>query len=259
MSVIVDRLPLPARTGSATRRHAAVVLATALMLVGGATPAFCSPLDDAQAALDAGDYEKARSLWLRLAEQGDARASYGMGLLYEGGDGVDIDAAEAARWYRKAADQGYAPAQERLGGFYHFGLAATQDDAEAAAWYRKAADQGLAEAQYDLGILYEQGQGVPQDPAEAARWYRRAADQGYPKAMGGLGLLYLDGTGVPKDAVAGLTLILLERRLGDEIERDVTDELLAQIERQHPLSQQQRDRAAAAARQWHPGSPLPLP
>jgi TPR repeat protein len=220
MDMFVDRKPPAASAGSAKRRHVAVALAFMLLM---GSPAFCSPLDDAQAAIDAGDYETARSLWLPLAQQGDALA------------------------------------QEKVGSLYHFGLGGEQDDEAAAAWYRKAADQGLAEAQYDLGLLYEQGRGVPRDPAEAARWFRRAAEQGNAKALGSLGAQYLVGSGVPEDAVAGLTLILLDRRLGDEIERDIADELLAQIERRQALSQQQRDRAAAAARQWQRGSPLPLP
>ena len=45
------------------------------------------------------------------ADQGDADAQKNLDVLYEQGQGVAQDFAEAAKWLRKAADQGYAAAQ----------------------------------------------------------------------------------------------------------------------------------------------------
>ena len=42
---------------------------------------------------------------------------------------------EAARWYRKAADQGNAAAQFNVGMMYELGQGVMQDYAEAARWY----------------------------------------------------------------------------------------------------------------------------
>jgi TPR repeat protein len=42
--------------------------------------------------------------WRPLAEQGDARAQWSLGLMYHYGDGVTKDLKEAVRWYRKAAE-----------------------------------------------------------------------------------------------------------------------------------------------------------
>jgi TPR repeat protein len=61
---------------------------------------------------------------------------------------------------------------------YQNGQGIPKDDAEAIKWYRKAADQGYAEAQTYLGTMYQDGQGVPKDDVEAVKWYRKAADQG---------------------------------------------------------------------------------
>jgi hypothetical protein len=47
----------------------------------------------------------------------------------------------------KAADQGYAKAQYGLGYMYWYGLGTVQDRAEANRWFRKAAEQGDARAQ----------------------------------------------------------------------------------------------------------------
>ncbi|HEY6971976.1 MAG TPA: rhomboid family intramembrane serine protease, partial [Candidatus Angelobacter sp.] len=42
----------------------------------------------------------------KAAEMGDESAEYGLGLMYERGEGVPRDAQEAIKWYRKAADHG---------------------------------------------------------------------------------------------------------------------------------------------------------
>ncbi len=50
-----------------------------------------------------------------LAEQGMAAAQYNLALMYDNGEGVPENDAEAVKWYRKAADQGNAEAQSNLG------------------------------------------------------------------------------------------------------------------------------------------------
>jgi TPR repeat protein len=71
-------------------------------------------VEDAQAAIDRGEYIKALLLLRPSAEHGLAAAPFQLGLMYEIGQGVPQDHAEAAQWCRKAADQGYAPAQFQL-------------------------------------------------------------------------------------------------------------------------------------------------
>jgi TPR repeat protein len=76
---------------------------------------------------------------------------------------------------KEQAASGDAKAQFALGDLYEDGNGVPQDYAQAAAWYRKAADQGYAVAQLDLGVLYEHGNGVPKDYAEAYFWLDLAA------------------------------------------------------------------------------------
>ena len=61
---------------------------------------------------------------------------------------------------RQAADQGDANAQFNLGVMYDFGEGVPKDDAEAVEWYRLAAEQGYANAQFNLGLMYANGEGV---------------------------------------------------------------------------------------------------
>src|SRR5437660_1796183 len=88
------------------------------------------------------------------------------------------DYATALRLLRPLADQGDAQAQYNLGVMYDDGQGVPQNDAEAMKWYRKAAEQGEDRAQNNLASMYASGQGVPQNYAEAMKWFRRAADQG---------------------------------------------------------------------------------
>ena len=142
------------------------------------------------------------------AMQGHADAQYYLGVMYDRGDGVAEDDAEAVKWYRKAAEQGYALAQFSLGVMYAEGEGVPENAAEAMKWYRKAAEQGHAYAQNNLGYMYAKGEGVPEDDfwgwendTEAVKWYRKAAEQGNAMAQSNLGVMYENGEGVPKDDV----------------------------------------------------------
>ena len=122
---------------------------------------------------------------LPLAEKGDAKAQYRLGLTYSNDIDVPQDFQEAAKWYRLAAEQGEEDAQSWLGYIYKDGLGVPKDFQEAAKWYRLAAEQGHAYAQYNLGVMYKDGEGVSQDYVLAHKWFNLAADQGLkPPAKG---------------------------------------------------------------------------
>jgi TPR repeat protein len=148
-------------------------------------------------AFDRGDYETAYREWRPLADQGDPRSQFSVGLLFLQGQGVPKDTAEAAKWFRMCAEQGDAAHQYLLGSMYATGLygmdeGIPRDDAEAAIWLKKAADQGYekaatwcstvareghTEAQYQQGLA-EYGE----DSYRACQWAKAAADQGHMKA-----------------------------------------------------------------------------
>lgn len=73
------------------------------------------------------------------AEAGDAKAQTRLGTMYEYGDGVPQDFAEAMIWYRRAANQGFAPAQNLLGEMYAKGAGVAESAEEACFWFTLAA------------------------------------------------------------------------------------------------------------------------
>jgi len=69
---------------------------------------------------------------------------------------------------------------------YELGNGVPENDAEAVKWYRKAADQGHAKAQSNLGVMYFNGDGVPENHVRAYVWLSMAKTQGYESAKKGV-------------------------------------------------------------------------
>jgi len=217
---------------------------------GAAGLAESASFDEGLAAYRAGDFKRARRIWLTLAMQGHPVAQNNLGTLAERpGPGQDL--AEAAAWYAKAAETGYALGQHNLAVMYESGRGVPQDFAQARHWFAAAGAQGKADsltnlglmeyrgqggpkdpaagirtltkaaelgsviAQYDLGALYEAGDGIPVDYAAAAAWYRAAAAQDFAPALAGLGALQLRGRGVAKDPAAAAVALKRAAELGD--------------------------------------------
>ncbi len=77
-------------------------------------------------------------------------------------------------------------AQHFLGWHYHKGIGTEQDDTQAVHWWLQAARRGQAESQQGLGWAYANGRGVEVDLQEAYRWYNRAVNSGDESAREGL-------------------------------------------------------------------------
>ena len=178
-------------------------------------PVVAAPLEEGNAAYIRGDFKTAEGLLRPLAEQGNATAQFDLGGMYQNGQGVPQDYAEASRWYRLAAEQGEGRAQVELGAMYENGEGVPRDYAEALKWFRKAADQDFPAAQYNLGQMYRLGSGVPPDNAAAAKWYRLAANKGYAAAQSNLGAMYARGQGVRQDYTGALKWFHLAADHGD--------------------------------------------
>ena len=89
-----------------------------LFLFSGSSVVFGNDLQDGLGAYDRGDYKEAVK-WYRLAaEQGDAKAQYYLGAMYDKGQGVPQDHKEAVKWHRLSAEQGFAKGQYYLGVMY---------------------------------------------------------------------------------------------------------------------------------------------
>lgn len=117
----------------------------ALLLAALALPARADTAAG-NAAFERGDYVRAMAEWTGAAERGDADAEFGLGMLYERGDGELKQSYKAAdRWYEKAAEHDHIGAEYRLALLWSAG----DDDfppnlVEAYKWILLASERGLA-------------------------------------------------------------------------------------------------------------------
>lgn len=93
-------------------------------------------------SLQRGEVEQARDQFRWLAERGNPTAQYGLGTIYEEGQGVLPDYEQALQWYGRAARQGHAPAQVRLARMYYLGKGVPRSDELAYVWSYLAALAG---------------------------------------------------------------------------------------------------------------------
>ncbi len=116
----------------------------------------------------------------KAAEQGDMNAAHCLGdVLYD-----NKNFTEARNWYEKAANAGIADAEFGLGLMYDLGNGVPVDRAAALRWYGKAAEGGNASAVCNMGILYYNGEGVKVDRVLAHQYFLIAIQMGEPRARG---------------------------------------------------------------------------
>ncbi len=155
--------------------------------------------EDGKAAYQAKDYKTALAIIRPLAEQGNSQAQVTLGIMYDYGQGIEKNPAEAMKWYIKAAEQGIPVVQHDVGVKYFQGTGVKQNYLEAARWWEQSANAGLADSQFNLGLLYYRGMGLAQDYAKAAELFLKAADQGHANAQYSLAVMHAFGQGMEKN------------------------------------------------------------
>ncbi len=178
-----------------------------LAAIALASPAWAG-FDAGVEAYKAGDYGAAMREWRPLAERGDGRAQHNLGILFNYGQGVPQNLAEAAKWYLRAAEQGNGNAQVKLGWLLATGRGVAQDSVEAVRWFRESAETGLAEGQYNIAIMYQTGMGIEADRVQALMWLMLAAGGGLAPARERRDLLAAEMTPAEVDEAELLASVL---------------------------------------------------
>lgn len=121
-----------------------------------------------------GDFEGALKTLTPLAEDGDPRAQYVVGVIWLNGMVGEPRPDEAAGWLKRAAEQDYVEAQMELARLFKTGEGVPTDLGQMVTWYRRAAQQGHVGAQLFVADAYAYGQGVGPDLVQAYMWYEIA-------------------------------------------------------------------------------------
>lgn len=130
-----------------------------------------------------GNYDRAFSIWLALAAEGDAPSQFAIAIYFHKGYGRVVDIGKALTWYYRSALGGYTPAMLNLGIAHWTGWGVPKDHKLAVSWWRQGADNGGVSSQYNLGIAYLSGDGVNQNIDEAIYWLTQSASNGSEKAL----------------------------------------------------------------------------
>ncbi len=233
----------------ALRAVARAVLCALLLCVVQAPAWAEDTVADGLRAYRDGDVENARRIWEILADEGDPKAQFNLGALYDAGVGVARDSARASALWSAAAKQGLtiaahnlalleleqagkdpvliaaararlkqaaaaglARAHYTLGKMMLEGVGGDPDAVSAIEQIRHAAEAGYVRAEYNMGKAYRDGLGVTADPGLAADWFRRAAQHGHAGAQEHLARRLATGDGVTADPVMALGFALLAAR-----------------------------------------------
>lgn len=126
------------------------------------------------------DYEKALAHYRRAAERGNAVSQNNVALRLANEGETDEDKAallkERFEWHRRSAENDYHRGQYNLARMYDAGEGVDPDLAQAVNWYRRAAANDSMEAQAILSEMCRTGRGVPQDLDQARRWLARMTE-----------------------------------------------------------------------------------
>ena len=127
-------------------------------------------LDSGVSAFERGDYQAAHQELRPLAESGNPKAQYYLGLMSYSGKGVAPDSAEAIKWIKPAAENGVADAQYIYALLLEGGIPGPAGKIEAVKWFTLASDQGHIDAQMKLVDRYNRGDGIKPNLVQAYTW-----------------------------------------------------------------------------------------
>lgn len=134
------------------------------------------------------------------ASGGDTKSMILLGECYENGSGVEVDSAQAVRWFQKAANMGDGDAWIKLSAYYVEGVYFPKDTAKFLEIRKEWAAKGLPEGLAALGRAYVYGCGVETDSVKALELFQQAASKGSKSAYVSLAIAYQNGMfRLPKD------------------------------------------------------------
>lgn len=182
---------------------------------------FASDADEivrgAQKAYSAHKFDDALKSYRQAAALGNPVALFQLGAMYERGEGIDRNLAEATKWYERAVDAGSAAAAKRLANMYYDGEGVSKDFGRAAALYRRAGELGDSNSFFTLGQIYWIGSDVTRDPEKAVELFTKATQSGNALAMNALGIAYRFGDGVEKSDSAAYAYFKLAQEFGSRL------------------------------------------
>ena len=149
--------------------------------------------------LKEGDFEKAKLVYEKLADEDYPPAFTGLGAMYFNGQGVPIDKQKAIAFFQKGALGGDVVAYVNLGQSYVHGEGINKDCYKGLVLLKDASDAGYERASYILGNVYSEGLCGETDFNMANHYYDRNIEQGGIEGDTGKAKIFHYGYGVVKN------------------------------------------------------------
>lgn len=157
------------------------------------------------------DLDIARSMYEDAIEAGSVFSMTNLGDMYRDGVSVEVDGYHALRLYRMAADLGHSTGARRAAWLHKKGEVIERDIYAAVESFLEAFQLGDFESGASIAYIFEIGEhGYPQDEELAVNLYRRSMSyEVFDWAAYRLGMMYLEGRGTPKDEVDAAVYLTL--------------------------------------------------
>jgi TPR repeat protein len=155
--------------------------------------------------------------------------------MYDRGDVLPKNPAEAARWWLDAAKKGDLDAQMTIATKFLNGDGVPQDFEQGRHWCDEAVKKDDRRGRYCLGFIYQKGLGVPRDLSRARKEYAAAASAGgrpYVMPMKALAEMEAKGEGGKVDHVAACILYARLVSAGDKDALRYLTQLRSQMDQQ---------------------------
>lgn len=123
-------------------------------------------------------------IWIKKsAEQGNLMGLHYLGFIHDNCNVPFCDEAVAIQNYQMAAERGYIPSQVALAWMYHRKPFEPSASERIMYWFGKAAESGSLEAKIALAEIYYEGRLVSADYGKALAYLKEVVDQGNTKAI----------------------------------------------------------------------------
>lgn len=186
--------------------------------------------DEGVQLLRQGEFIRAKSVFLELRQNKNAKGSLGLGLMYQFAY-VEESAnyPKAMTYYLEAAKENIPEAIHNIGYLYEAGLGVEKNFPEAVKWYTASANLGFSTSQHDLGIMYYNGRGIDKDYAKAFSLFKQGADAGLAPSYYCLGFMYTYGLGTHKDYRLAYAYLNSAKKLGEIVKSEELKKIELQL------------------------------
>lgn len=172
------------------------------------------------------DYSKAYMAFESAASRKYGLGYYGLGLIFEGGAGVEKDYQKAEDYYRKAVDKGCSEAYVSWGNLYHIGgYGINKDEREAVMLWKKAADKGNVNGMYKYGVCLLEGCFVKKDEVLAFSYFLKCAKKMHSDSQYLVGRALFYGQGTKMDKVEAFKWLIKAKENGSNNAKALIDKV----------------------------------